>query len=184
MSYNRHFAQMVEDVEILVDGCRMQKTVLYLTNDQCSMVDDRGVQKCIDALDLGKRGCVIHLLAAEWGAAEYTVHSERHGDFVSPQQYGADLGLHDARIVKRQLDLFMKKCILPLARRTHALIICSGCNDDDLSVSLERAAAQERKRLGSDCAYRVLSFAKTYEVHFNACERTGLAGQVSRKCNA
>jgi hypothetical protein len=173
---------MVEDVEITADGRNLEKKVLYLTNKQCNMFDDVGIQRCLQALDLGKPKCVIRLLSAEKGVAQYTVHTETRGYVLSPQQYGSDLGPHDAARAQMQLDLFMKTCILPLAKQTHALIICSGCNDDALAASLERVVVPEQARLGRNCPFKVLTFVWSFEVHFKAYTGEGIAGKVAQEC--
>ena len=175
---------MVEDVELSADGRNLEKKVLYLTNKQCSMFDDVGIMRCLQALDLGKPKCVIRLLSAEKGVAQYTVHTESRGFIWSPQQFGCELGAHDASRLNMQIDLFMKTCILPLAKQTHALIICSGCNDDALAASLERVVVPEQVRLGKNCPFKVLTFVWSFEVHYKAYMNEGIAGKVASECNS
>jgi hypothetical protein len=170
---------MVEDVEIVEGGRNLEKKVLYLTNKQCNMFDDVGIQRCLQALDLGKPKCVIRLLSSEKGVAQYAVHTEQRGYVLTSQQYGSDLGPHDAARAQTQLDLFMKTCILPLAMETHALIICSGCNDDSLASSLERVVVPEQARLGRNCPFKVLTFVWAFEVHFKAYSGAGIAGKIA-----
>lgn len=170
---------MVEDVEIVADGRNLEKKVLYLTNKQCNMFDDVGILRCLQALDLGKPKCVIRLLSSEKGVAQYAVHTQNRGYVLSAQQYGSDLGPHDAAQAQTQLDLFMKTCILPLAMETHALIICSGCNDDSLAASLERVVVPEQARLGRSCPFKVLTFVWSFEVHFKAYSGAGIAGKIA-----
>lgn len=170
---------MVEDVEITVNGRNLEKKVLYLTNKQCNMFDDVGILRCLQALDLGKPKCVIRLLSAEKGMAQYAVHTNTRGYVLAAQQYASELGPHDAARTQTQLDLFMKTCILPLAMETHALIICSGCNDDALAASLERVVVPEQVRLGRSCPFKVLTFVWAFEVHFKAYSGDGIAGKVA-----
>ena len=82
---------MVEDIEVVANGRNLEKKVLYLTNKQCNMFDDVGILRCLQALDLGKPKCVIRLLSAERGVAQYTVHTETRGYVLSAQQYGLSL---------------------------------------------------------------------------------------------
>ena len=173
---------MVDDIGVVANGRNLEKKVLYLTNKQCNMFDDVGILRCLQALDLGKPKCVIRLLSAERGVAQYTVHTETRGYVLSAQQYGCDLGPHDAARTQMQLDLFMKTCILPLAKQTHALIICSGCNDDTLAASLERVVVPEQARLGKNCPFKVLTFVWSFEVHYKAYLGEGIAGKVASEC--
>lgn len=175
---------MVDDVEVSANGRNLEKKVLYLTNKQCNMFDDVGIQRCLQALDLGKPKCVIRLLSAEKGVAQYSVHTESRGYVLSPQQYGSDIDAHDSARAQMQLDLFMKTCILPLAKQTHALIICSGCNDDALAASLERVVVPEQARLGKNCPFKVLTFVWSFEVHYKAYMGEGIAGKVAAECSA
>lgn len=175
---------MVDDVEVSAGGRKLDKKVLYLTNKQCNMFDELALSRCLQALDLGKPKCVIRLLSAEKGVAQYSVHTESRGYVLSPQQYGSDLDAHDSARSQMQLDLFMKTCILPLAKQTHALIICSGCNDDALAASLERVVVPEQARLGKNCPFKVLTFVWSFEVHYKAFLNEGIAGQVAAECSA
>jgi len=169
---------------VSAEGRNLEKKVLYLTNKQCNMFDDVGILRCLQALDLGKPKCVIRLLGAEKGVAQYTVHTESRGYALAPQQYGCDLGPHDASRSQMQLDLFMKTCILPLAKQTRALIICSGCNDDALAASLERVVVPEQHRLGKNCPFKVLTFVWSFEVQYKAFLGEGIAGKVADECIA
>ena len=175
---------MVDDVEVSADGRNLEKKVLYLTNKQCNMFDNVGIMRCLQALDLGKPKCVIRLMSAENGIPAYTVHTERRGYVLAKQQFGTDICYHDAAQTQMQLDMFMKTCILPLAKQTHALIICSGCNDDTLTAAMERVVVPEQARLGKNCPFSVLTFVWSFEVHYKAFKGEGIAGKVAAECSA
>jgi hypothetical protein len=175
---------MVDDVEISDNGRVIEKKVIYLSNKQCNMFDDVGIERCIQALDMGRPKCVIRLMAADHGVAAYTVHTEKRGYVLSWQQFGPELNYVDSNQSQIQLDLFMKTCVLPLAKQTHALIICSGCNDDMLAQALERVVLPEQSRMGKNCPFKVLTFVWAFEVHYKAFRGEGIAGQVASECGA
>ena len=174
---------MVDDVTVSMEGRDLDKKVLYLTNKQCTMFDDTGIRRCLQALDLGSPKCVIRLMTSLFGEETYRVHTECHfesnGQYTDYQCFGSEIYMSDSFQVNKQLDLFMKTCVLPLAIQTHALILASGCNDCLLSSSLERVVLPEQSRLGKNCPFTVLSFIWTREVHYKALHGEGVAGQLA-----
>jgi hypothetical protein len=84
-------------------------------------------------------------MASLCGEDTYRVHVESHnhrnGQFEDYQSMGAEFCMSDAFQVSKQLDLFMKTCVLPLAMQTRALIFATGSNDCVLASSLERQMA-------------------------------------------
>jgi hypothetical protein len=102
----------------------------------------------LEALDFGKPKCVIRLMRSANGDVNFLVHVESHdeedGQFGKNQKFGAEICSHDAFTTSKQIDVFMKTCVLPLAMQTHALIICSGSNDCSLAASLQRIIVPEQ----------------------------------------
>jgi hypothetical protein len=89
----------------------------------------------------------------------------------------------DDRVAETQMLLFMRTCILPLAKQTRALILVSGANDCFLSAALAEVALAEQHRLGKDCPFAVVASVSEYELHYrasNASDTKSLAGQLAR----
>lgn len=175
---------MVEDVCISANGPKESKRVLYLTNKHCrQLINSAAIKSCLAALNIVMPKCVICLLPSGKGVVEYAVHTQQNDVRFSTQQYGSDLNTEDATFVKSKLDKFMKDCILPLAKETEALVLCSGCSDDMLAASLQRAVSQDTK-LRDNCPFKVLSFVWSCQVHGKASTQEGLAGDIASKCKA
>jgi hypothetical protein len=122
------------------------------------------------------------------------VHSQMK--IAHPESYGcaetefgdsittpSELGQFDERIVETQILLFMKTCILPLAKQTRALILVSGANDCFFSVALSNIALAEQARLGKDCPFTVVATASEQEVHSKAVspkDQDSVASQICK----
>ena len=144
---------MVENIDIEMSGSTLPKKVLYLTNKQCSMLDREAMNRCMEALDLGKPKCVIRLMESCTGETNFSVHIEdhfeEHGQFGKTQEFGSELCPNDSFITTKHIDLFIKNCVLPLAVQTNALIICSGSNDCTLASSLQRVITPVQGKIQS-----------------------------------
>jgi len=159
--------KMVEDIQISIEGRELERKVLYLTNKQCNMFDENGITKCMQALDLGNPKCVIRLMNSIGGVCNYSAHIELHGSekhiFGGVQPVGSEICEEDAQKVNRQLDLFIKTSILPLAMQTNALIIISGSSDCSLAAAMDRVILPEQDRLGRNCPFKVLCFLWSFK---------------------
>jgi hypothetical protein len=174
---------MIERVTVTLDGVEYAKEVLYLTDQQCNALSSGdGIQRCLDALNLGRPKCVLRFLAAEKGRAEFLVHTERHGQYFSAQRYGCNLHSGDATRAEENLTVFLTECVVPLFRGERALLICSGCNDDTLSAAVSDVLARLSKR--ESCSLSVLTFVWSFEVYSKACTPGSVAHQVREGCSA
>jgi hypothetical protein len=182
--------KMVEDCQVEVEGRDVLKKVLYLTNKQASLIDEQAMERCIQALDIGQPKFIIRLCPSIGVESQNNIaHSEMKGtamdEFKSLEgDISSELDKGDERIVESQILLFMRTCILPLARQTRALIMVNGANDCYLSAALSEIALAEQARLGKDCPFTVIATCSEDEVHHKAAveeERESLAGQISRK---
>lgn len=134
--------KMVEDVNVDIGGKQVVKKVLYLTNKQAALFDDEAMARCIQALDIGEPKFVIKLCASPGVRSQSVIsHSELKGtayaEFNAFCPYGhlsCEIDKSDEGVVESQILLFMKTCILPLAKQTHALILITGANDCYLSA--------------------------------------------------
>lgn len=54
----------------------------------------------------------------------------------------------DERVTETQILLYLKSCVLPLAKQTRALIVVGGANDCYLSSALASVVLNEQARLG------------------------------------
>jgi hypothetical protein len=59
----------------------------------------------------------------------------------------SEIDIADQRTVETQVLLFMKTCIIPLAKQTRALILVSGSNDCFLSSAMSSIALAEQAKI-------------------------------------
>lgn len=186
--------RMVEDVTVQWEGRDIPKKVLYLTNKQANMFDDQSMLRCIEALEVSEPKFVIILLAAMGDSVQMQfAHAE---DVLTPTPVTTYLGgdtqrsevdASDEDTVRTSVIMFMKNCILPLAKQTKALIIVQGANDCFLSAALANVVLEEQARLGKDCPFSVVALCWEFEVHYKGVlnkESGSLAGQIARGCSA
>jgi hypothetical protein len=141
--------KMVDDVTINVDGQSVQKKILYLTNKQAALFDENAMARCIQALDIGDPKFVIKLCTSCGVASQMLkAHEEGIGKPVTTYKgsiyQSSEIDKHDATTVDTQVLLFMRTCILPLAKQTRAVILIAGANDCALSAALASVAIAEQ----------------------------------------
>lgn len=181
--------RMIEDVSTEIDGVELEKKVLYLTNKQCSMFDEEGMKRCIEALDLGEPKCIIRLIGSYGTAQDYRVHIQRRdgpeGNYEGRTfAFGSELGADDSYATQKQLVLFFKNCLLPLAKKTRALILLNSADDCALTGALERVVLPELERLGSNCPFTILGWGNAYKYLYKSVKQEGLSGSLSQGSNA
>jgi hypothetical protein len=180
--------KMVEDVPVLAQGKEVVKKVLYLTNKQANLFDEVAMERCIQALELGEPKFIIMLLASTGVESQMTIaHQESRGtdicEYKGSIYQSSELDESDTRIVESRIILFMRTCILPLARQTRAIILVSGANDCFLSAALANVVLAEQARLGKDCPFTVIATVLEFEVHSRAVstkDYSSLASQIAR----
>lgn len=185
--------KMVEDIHVSVKGKDVVKKVLYLTNKQASLFDEKAMEKCIQALDLGEPKFVIILIQSHGilsvqkmsvSQMENTAEGEFKDAFAP-----TELGSQDAQVTETQLNLFMKSTILPLAKQTRALIFVHGADNCCLNTSLCNIAFAEQARLGKDCPFQVIGVLNVFTVHSKAAckekkDMSSLAAQLAKGSKA
>jgi hypothetical protein len=164
--------KMVEDVTVDIMGKQVQKKVLYLTNKQAALFDDEAMARCIQALDIGEPKFVIKLCASISVRSQNVIaHGETTGTRASEYfntangNLSSELDRSDESIFESQVLLFMRTCIIPLAKQTHALILIAGANDCYLGAALSDVALAEQARLGKNCPFTVLATVPEFEIH-------------------
>ena len=180
--------KMVEEVHVSVQGMQVNKKVLYLTNKQACLFDEDAMKRCIQALDLGDPKFVIRLLPSLGNfSIDVQVHSEcqKTNKEFSPLDYynRSELNSTDERTTDAQILLFMRTCVLPLAKQTKALILIGGANDCYLATALATLALQEQARLGKDCPFHVLATSLQYETYYRTIyDPQSLSKQLCKDC--
>lgn len=184
--------KMVEDLTVNIGGRQVSKKVLYLTNKQATLINDEAMDRCIKALDIGEPKFIIKLCSSPGVKSQmFEAHKEREGS-----QYtlfnndkgcmSSELNARDERIVESQVLLFMKTCIIPLARQTRALILIAGANDCYLGAALSDVALSEQAK-EINCPFTVLATLGENEVHYKAVmtsEKDSLAAKIVRGSDA
>jgi hypothetical protein len=181
--------KLVEDVKIDLDGADVDGNCLYLTNNQAAKFGEENMKKCLHALELGEPKCLIRLAKSLGTAQTYKVHIEHtreaKGQFHgTTRQTGCEIDTSDSFNAGKQLVIFFKTCLLPLAKKTRALILINAANDCALVAALEEVFLPEIHRLGKNCPFQILAWALSHEVHYKAVKGEGIAGDIARKCGA
>lgn len=183
--------KMVDDVAVNVNGKQVTKKILYLTNKQAVFFDDQAMQRCIQALDIGEPKFVIKLLPCIGVKSQMNIaHEELIGskyEYTGGYFTTSEIDKMDERTVETQMILFMRTCILPLAKQTRAVIIVGGANDCAMSAALANVALAEQSRLGPNCPFTVIAFASEFEVHSRAVsikDKASVSAQLCRGSRA
>lgn len=184
--------KMVQDTNINVNGKTITKKVLYLTNKQVALFDEKAMKRCIRSLDIGDPKFVIKLCPSIGVPSQMKLsHEEMIGkkemEYYPSNFQSSEISDVDERIIESQILLFMKSCILPLAQQTRAVILVGGANDCYLSAALSNAALSEQARLGKDCPFTVIAMASEYEIHSRASreiDSRSIAAQIAKGCFA
>ena len=175
--------KMVEDVTISLDGRMFDKKLLYLTNKQCSMFDETGILRCIQALDLGEPKCIIRLMFSGGSSYLYKANAQAHmqrlGQWGTYTINGGNINAKDDSDFIQQAIMLMRNCIIPLAKETRALIIINASTNCLLGNVLAEVAVPEQERLGKNCPFKILGFVNGNPfMTYNAVKRIGVAGDL------
>jgi hypothetical protein len=180
--------RMVEDVTVNLGGRSVSKKLLYLSNNQASMLSHSSdsMAKVFNALELKNPNFVIKLLTSLAGKANHNAHIESPGDIKGVLRDNVfEVSASDSAVTERQILKFMQECILPLAMQTRALVIISAANDCSLAVAAERVLGPVALRLGDDCPFTVVGFGYLTEFHrMTHLKPECLAAQVKDSSNS
>jgi hypothetical protein len=172
--------QMVEDVDISTGGLAIKKKFLFLTNKQAASFNTTNMDNVLQALELKESHFVIRLVPSLQGMAQFKGHQERRGTIDEKYTMPPTLNEDDCNRTESQLVLFIKKCILPVAMQTRALILCGGANDCSLAVALQKVMGPVMERLGADCPFSIIGMVFAPEIHARAHEGlSSIAGQFA-----
>lgn len=176
--------RMVDHVTVESDGAMLEKKLLFLTNAQCSLFNRDLMEKAITALQLNDAMCIIRLIASHGTAQDYRVHIERRdqpaGQYEGTSvQFGSELNAKDSYIMQKQLVLFFKNCLIPLAKKTKALIVLNAADDCCLTAALERVVLPELERLGGSCPFTILGWGQASKYLYKSVKNQGLCGKMA-----
>ena len=171
--------KMVEEITIKTDnGHNVMKKMLYLTNEQALMFDEKAVLKLLDRyLDLGESKFIIILEPAVFAHYQMVTSNpveqgaSKWKRFYQLDRYRSELNETDSRMTETQVVDFMRNILLPIAIETKAVILCQAENSCFLSASFALVAAAEQVRLGAKCPFKVITFvnlSSIYLRHWNA----------------
>ena len=175
--------KMVEDVEVTINSSYQTKKVLYLTNSQCSQFNERNIAKCVQAMDLGPLKFIIRLQSCMSTSNTIIAQAQRlhmpEGTYLkSAALSGVEISTRDNLEVMRQLTLWVKECILPIAIQNKALVITWANTECAMGAAVSEVFIPEQQRLGLSCPFRVLGWTEEPQHHYCAVNGIGLAGQL------
>eukprot|EP01035_Chromulina_nebulosa_P032714 gene32714-43726_t len=158
--------KMVEDITIKTDsGHNETKKLLYLTNEQALMFDEKAVLKLLDRyLDIGESKFIIILEPAVFAHFQMVTSNpvERGASkwkhFHQLDRFRSELNEYDSRMTESQVVDFMRNILVPIAIETKAVILCQAENSCFLSASFALVAAAVQARLGAKCPFKVIAF--------------------------
>jgi hypothetical protein len=166
--------KMVKNVPVLAQGKEVVKKVFYLTNKQANLFDEVAMERCIQAPELGEPKFITILLHSRGESMVKLAHEECIGTAVGKYQgsghhQSSELDESDARTCDARIILFMRTCILPLARQTREIILVWAQMTALLAQHLPTLfVLAEQARLGKDCPFTVIATALEFEVHSRA----------------
>lgn len=110
-----------------------------------------------NALGIGEPKMVIRLMNSSFGAF-YWKCFERCYTERFPTKRVPEVSVETHNIVERRMLLFAKQVLLPLAMKTHALVI--GSDICDLTCAFAQIAAPVQHELGNECPFHFVVFAR------------------------
>lgn len=172
---------LVEDVEVEVSGETVSRKLLYMTNRQARAFDVNNMQRVLDAMEINPPRLVINLslntfvgvrkTSAHGSCVPWSADSESSGrtSTVISHHIHAEVDAEHVLEADRRLQEFLKKCILPVATATQALILLHTDNDI-LALSFTKICNAHAKTMGGKLPFTVINFTPANWVY--ACSVT------------
>lgn len=163
--------KMIEEITIKTDlGHKVMKKLLYLTNEQALMFDEKAVSKLLEELDIGDPKFVIIFEPGVNVQSQMRISNPVQGGsiwekFKRDGRYQSELNEYDSRITESQVINFMRNVLLPIAVETKAVILVQAENACFLSAAFALVAASEQARLGIHCPFKVIASVHLSDVY-------------------
>ena len=166
--------EMVQDVELEHDGEYTERKVLFMPNKYVSRFNARNIDQVIINLGLGERtsNFVITLLPSLMGAKDFEVTPQ---SITGSQNLGEQVDYADKRppshakgdelVTETQTMLFVKHCILPVAKKARALIIISATNDCSLAVAVQNIMGPIQTNMGEKCPFTIVGYCSMENIY-------------------
>ena len=163
--------KMIEEITIKTDlGHKVMKKLLYLTNEQALMFDEKAVSKLLEEVDIGDPKFVIIFEPGVNVQSQMRISNPVQGSsiwekFKRDGRFQSELNEYDSRITESQVVSFMRNVVLPIAIETKAVILVQAENACFLSAAFTLVAASEQARLGANCPFKVIASIHLSDVY-------------------
>lgn len=163
--------KMIEEITIKTsEGHKILKKLLYLTNEQALMFDEKAVSKLLEELDIGDPKFVIIFEPAVCVLSQMKISNPVKSDslwekFKREGRYQSEFNEFDSRITESQVVNFMRNVLLPIAIETQAVILVQAENACFLSATFAMVAASEQERLGARCPFKVIASVHLSDIY-------------------
>ena len=166
--------EMVQDVELEHEGELTMRKVLFMPNKYVSRFNATNIGKVIKHLGLRERpsNFVITLLPSLMGAKDFEVTPEcisgdkklgQQADYAEKRPPSHAKG--DELVTETQTMLFVKHCILPVAKKARALIIISATNDCSLAVAVQNIMGPIQTNMGEKCPFTIVGYCSMENIY-------------------
>ena len=176
---------LVDNFEAEVGGVHLSRKLLFLSNKQASMLPLDNIDKVMSGLNFYPRPKLVIQLwpSAAYGNKQYSTSSllvEHHwtdcklkDQDVNTQFYfvAEEDGLNGVRDTECKIQVFLKECLMPLARQHCALVILNETRCSLSSVFGKLCAAEAERRRGN-LGFYVLAFIQAPQVLLSS-QRSG-----------
>ena len=168
---------LVDNFEAEVGGVHLTRKLLFLSNKQASMLPLDNIDKVMSGLNFYPRPKLVIQLwpSAAYGNKQFSTSSllfEHHwtdcklkDQDVNTQFYfvAEEDGLNGVRETECKIQVFLKECLIPLARQHCALVILNETRCSLSSVFGKLCAAEAERRRGN-LGFYVLAFIQAPQV--------------------
>ena len=160
---------LVEDIELESDGMVVNKKLLFVTNKQARMFDLSNIGRFMQAFEISPRPkLVINLFpsfASCVASAMYNIHWSNMTEKRGSHHWTCEMTEEDLYGTDRKIGMFLKKCILPVAIQTNALVVINN-NSCALSKAFGELVKAEAVKNGGKLPFTVVSFCWAAKLPF------------------
>ena len=147
------------------------KTVLFLTNMQAALFNSDNVHQVLAAFELPQPQLVIQLMPTKQGSVEDN-HMLQSGMDL-PRYCSGSLDPHETMAMDRDLTIFFRDVLLPLAAAANAFIIASLDPTCALTHALGEALRFIRPRYGRRLPFTIIGIDTVLQFHGRATASDG-----------
>ncbi|CAE7233654.1 unnamed protein product [Symbiodinium natans] len=151
---------MVTSVKYSLGESLHTSRVIYFTNDQALKVSPVQMPMVREALGIHEPKLVIRLVPCQKGRTYWEGRPAIKN--ILPTKANPELEGHE-QLVETDLNLIAREVLLPVAMKTHALIV--GTSSCSLTRAFAEVSAPIQRRYGEACPFRMVIFEHAWNLH-------------------